>query len=442
MASTDKTPKLGLNVWAGTDVPVRTDFVADNQKIDDAIAGLEDGLNNLDEQVTQVEEAVSNKLDAVQEDAQGNEILYIQPSTNKVVPGAKLDVNGTYNTVPIRGTGGILKVGNAVSSSDAVNLGQMRDALENIAPATPATAQVPLSNPLTESPSGSADTQAEMNIEVKTQITDLWAAEAALQEEIEGIDYIPSSEKGVANGIASLGADGLVPLAQLPDMGSGGGGLSPTGNGSSLTVAATAAGTRANLATGDTLSTIAGKLMKWFADFKAVAFSGLYSDLTGAPTSMTPTAHASTHASGGGDAVTPSGIGAANATHTHTQSDVTDLATALAGKLTTPTFTGMAKGTGSGLSAAVVGTDYANSIKASNISASTWVADATYAEYGYRCNLTVSGVTSAMQGEVVFGLLEAVSGDYAPICTTGTNIVTIYSKVNTAITVPTVRVWM
>ena len=37
-------------------------------------------------------------------------------------------------------------------------------------------------------------------------------------------DFIPSSEKGAANGVASLGADGKVPSAQLPaSSGSGGG---------------------------------------------------------------------------------------------------------------------------------------------------------------------------------------------------------------------------
>ena len=109
---------------------------------------------------------------------------------------------------------------------------------------------------------------------------------------------------------------------------------------------------------------------------------------------------------------------------------------------TASTLTGMLKGNGANVAVAVAGTDYDKSIVATNLSASTWIADATYAEYGYKCNLAIPGVTSAMQPGVVFGLAEAVSGNYAPISVSGTNIVSIYSKVNTAITVPTVRVWM
>ena len=33
------------------------------------------------------------------------------------------------------------------------------------------------------------------------------------------MDYIPTSEKGVAGGIASLGNDGKVPESQLPEIG-------------------------------------------------------------------------------------------------------------------------------------------------------------------------------------------------------------------------------
>lgn len=44
------------------------------------------------------------------------------------------------------------------------------------------------------------------------------------------------------------------------------------------------ASTRANLASGDTLATIIGKIKKFFSDLKAVAFSGSYNDLTDKPT--------------------------------------------------------------------------------------------------------------------------------------------------------------
>jgi len=46
----------------------------------------------------------------------------------------------------------------------------------------------------------------------------------------------------------------------------------------------TEASTRANLASGDTLKTIIGKIKKFFSDLKTVAFTGSYTDLTDQPT--------------------------------------------------------------------------------------------------------------------------------------------------------------
>ena len=48
----------------------------------------------------------------------------------------------------------------------------------------------------------------------------------------------------------------------------------------------TQATTRANLVSGEKLSVLFGKLMKWFADLKAVAWSGSYGDLTGTPSAL------------------------------------------------------------------------------------------------------------------------------------------------------------
>ncbi|MCL2580491.1 MAG: hypothetical protein FWE32_10770 [Oscillospiraceae bacterium] len=43
MASSEKTPALGLNRWRGTDIPMREDFVADNEILDTAISALQSG---------------------------------------------------------------------------------------------------------------------------------------------------------------------------------------------------------------------------------------------------------------------------------------------------------------------------------------------------------------------------------------------------------------
>ena len=44
-----------------------------------------------------------------------------------------------------------------------------------------------------------------------------------------------------------------------------------------------AASTRANITSGEKLSTLLGKIAKWFSDLKTVAFTGAYSDLSGKP---------------------------------------------------------------------------------------------------------------------------------------------------------------
>lgn len=60
--------------------------------------------------------------------------------------------------------------------------------------------------------------------------------------------------------------------------------LDKAGDASNVVNAFSQAGTRTNLTSGEKLSTSLGKLMKWFADFAKVAFSGNYADLTGRPT--------------------------------------------------------------------------------------------------------------------------------------------------------------
>ena len=67
------------------------------------------------------------------------------------------------------------------------------------------------------------------------------------------------------------------------------------------TVTFTQAAGRANIASGEKLSTILGKVRKFFADLKAVAFTGSYNDLTDRPSIPS----------------SPGDVGAAAAAHTH-----------------------------------------------------------------------------------------------------------------------------
>lgn len=78
-----------------------------------------------------------------------------------------------------------------------------------------------------------------------------------------------------------------------------------------------------------------------------------------------------------------------------------------------------------------------------SVAASAFVSDTTYADFPYRAAVALTGVTSSMIPEVVFGLTEAVSGLYAPIAKTYNGGVYIYATEApvSAISIPTVLCW-
>ena len=79
------------------------------------------------------------------------------------------------------------------------------------------------------------------------------------------------------------------------------------------------------------------------------------------------------------------------------------------------------------------------SLSFSNVNPS-WATDATYADYGFKGTIALSGVTDSMYAEVVFSVIDAISGNYAPICETFKGGVYIWSKINTTITIPSIIV--
>ena len=73
------------------------------------------------------------------------------------------------------------------------------------------------------------------------------------------------------------------------------------------------------------------------------------------------------------------------------------------------------------------------------VAASDWVASTEFEDFAYEAKIILSDfVNFSSIPQVVFGLTEATSGNYAPICKAGDKGVYIYSKVNTAITLPTI----
>ena len=73
-----------------------------------------------------------------------------------------------------------------------------------------------------------------------------------------------------------------------------------------------------------------------------------------------------------------------------------------------------------------------------NVSASSWGSSTKYPTYPIRCTIPLDGVTANDVAEVTFGITEASSGDYAPICETYDGGVYLYSRLYTTITVPTI----
>ncbi len=75
-----------------------------------------------------------------------------------------------------------------------------------------------------------------------------------------------------------------------------------------------------------------------------------------------------------------------------------------------------------------------------NLSASNWIADNTYPDFPYRCAIALPGVVASDVPEVIYGLDEATSGDYAPIAECYNGGVYVYSADSTAITIPTILI--
>lgn len=74
---------------------------------------------------------------------------------------------------------------------------------------------------------------------------------------------------------------------------------------------------------------------------------------------------------------------------------------------------------------------------------SSFVADTTYQDYGFRASVSLDGVISSMIPEVVFGVVDAASGNFAPVAEAYDGGVYIYaaSQPESAVTVPTIICW-
>ena len=141
--------------------------------------------------------------------------------------------------------------------------------------------------------------------------------------------------------------------------------------------------------------------------------------------------------------VSPANIGAAEEGHTHALADVDGLQTALNAKAASSHTHAISDVTN--LQTTLDGkasSSHTHTVQATNISVATsaWASSTTYSNYPFQATITVSGVTSSMIPEVIFGLTEAESGNFAPIAASTTNGVIIYAKTQptASITIPAV----
>lgn len=74
----------------------------------------------------------------------------------------------------------------------------------------------------------------------------------------------------------------------------------------------------------------------------------------------------------------------------------------------------------------------------SNTIVSNWIADTTYTDFGYKADISITNLTENDTCEVIFNQADASSGNYAQVNLSSAGTLTIYSKVNTEITIPTI----
>ena len=80
------------------------------------------------------------------------------------------------------------------------------------------------------------------------------------------------------------------------------------------------------------------------------------------------------------------------------------------------------------------------SYKIEDTSVSTWSASTAYAGYGYQAQINITDLSEFDSVNVVFGLLDAISGNYAPAIEIYSGYILVFSKVNTTITIPTIEI--
>jgi hypothetical protein len=71
---------------------------------------------------------------------------------------------------------------------------------------------------------------------------------------------------------------------------------------------------------------------------------------------------------------------------------------------------------------------------------STWSASTAYAGYGYQAQINITDLNEADSVNVVFGVNEAISGNYTPAIEIYSGYILVFAKVDTTIIIPTIEI--
>lgn len=206
---------------------------------------------------------------------------------------------------------------NAASSASSASTAASTATSKATAAANSASAAASSASTANSKASAAATSATNAAASAKTAAEDADRAEAAAEraESVAAVSVATTSKAGIVKPDGStikVQSDGTI-SAEL-DASDVGLGNVPNVSTNNQTPTFTVASTRANIASGEKLSTIFGKIMKFFADLKTVAFSGSYNDLSNKPTIPTATAvkgNAETSYRTGNVNLTPANIGAA-----------------------------------------------------------------------------------------------------------------------------------
>ena len=78
--------------------------------------------------------------------------------------------------------------------------------------------------------------------------------------------------------------------------------------------------------------------------------------------------------------------------------------------------------------------------KIEDTSVSTWVASTKYSDFAYEAQINIADLSEADSVNVVFSLLDAISGNYAPAIEIYSGYILVFAKVNATIIIPTIEI--